>query len=785
MTRCRPLAPHRSRSRRSGQALFTSITFVGIILGICMTLVVVTQTNAARVAGNRQNEQLLNAARAGQAQTRLALWDAYCAGQPGGKPGNAASYRTFLDGKGLTAGTPGPTVTLPALSFNPAAAGGGMTGATVTRTAYRQDDGATSTYVVMSSVARDANGDSHVAEEVLRIGGKPYEGFRFALLANNVNCIFCHARFDNVTRYYGNKDGSHQRVKVASLETLMLRNDPDSTIAGTLYVQGTLMTKDGTPLAVPPGGSGKLQAEDIDSQGKILDPSSVVNFVGAAKDAGGNFTEQFANFYRGYSTDPTKQIDGPMPATFPPVVNDANGNRTIDGGEWSVKAGSMTGTLTGGRKVAVPVGSTYAGGALPSVDSAGTYSSNTPGTHMVLVGTESDPIVIDGDVAIDGDVVISGYVKGTGLLLARRNLYIVGDIKYADGTDGVGKRTFGVASDGAENTMAFAAGGNVVHGAYNTDKSGNLLTETSGGFTMNEVALFNRMEWTKTQPYFDAATGFPTATDTGVPNSAYVAGHVPRYYSLGESVTQVQMFAPAADVQWDNTNKVWVGKEHGDSYTAIPLTGAAGTDYVLKPLNPAGDWISQANMRSIHTSADAARPPSPYEVDGLLYTDNAIMMLARSSSSSSGQAIVNGAIISADAGILVPGDKNSMSGFDTFDEGKKFNGTSKFDEAAFGFDVNGDGDTNDSPTYADIWANRASWPLNSTNKWSTFMKTSSGKYQMDINMDGDYSDKVTVPTPPGAGNFGLQLNYDVNTRRYLVIEDPTSVQVYAVTRRER
>ena len=51
----------------------------------------------------------------------------------------------------------------------------------------------------------------------------------------------------------------------------------------------------------------------------------------------------------------------------------------------------------------------------------------------------------------------------------------------------------------------------------------------------------------------------------------------------------------------------------------------------------------------------AGHPPAyPMSIDGLLYTNNAIFMMARKASTGQGQMIVNGAIVAADAGVLVP-----------------------------------------------------------------------------------------------------------------------------------
>ncbi len=49
---------------------------------------------------------------------------------------------------------------------------------------------------------------------------------------------------------------------------------------------------------------------------------------------------------------------------------------------------------------------------------------------VTLIGTKSNPIVINGPVVVDRDVVISGYVSGQGTIYAGRNIHIVGNITY-------------------------------------------------------------------------------------------------------------------------------------------------------------------------------------------------------------------------------------------------------------------------------------------------------------------------------------------------------------------
>ena len=124
--------------------------------------------------------------------------------------------------------------------------------------------------------------------------------------------------------------------------------------------------------------------------------------------------------------------------------------------------------------------------------------------NVYLHGTEANPIVMNGDVAIDGDLIISGVVKGSGSLRVSGNVYMPSDVRYADGVNANGNRTFGVAADGTENILAIASGGNVVIGdyyraAWGKGKATNGWRNGSFNFIMEEMATFNRMEWMKTQ----------------------------------------------------------------------------------------------------------------------------------------------------------------------------------------------------------------------------------------------------------------------------------------------
>ena len=52
--------------------------------------------------------------------------------------------------------------------------------------------------------------------------------------------------------------------------------------------------------------------------------------------------------------------------------------------------------------------------------------------NLFLIGTDTNPIEIEGTVYVDGDLVIQGpIVPGNrGVFIVRKNIYIVGDVVY-------------------------------------------------------------------------------------------------------------------------------------------------------------------------------------------------------------------------------------------------------------------------------------------------------------------------------------------------------------------
>jgi hypothetical protein len=493
-------------------------------------------------------------------------------------------------------------------------------------------------------------------ERLYFAGGERFRGFDFALLANNVNCIMCHATVDSADRYYNKNPalrGTFGRIRIGTMESLKIRaGKADSHIAGAIYTRGPVMDKDGTLL--PDLDGSDLWSAAFDGEGQLAEDGSGTLDPTVFVDAVGDPLPEMQNLYMNYPRDADKQTDGAFPEEFPAVIPDANFNRRVDAAEYAELADLARGTLAGGKKIVVPAGSTYAPAGLPVFDSAGALEGAIPG-NLVAYGTASNPIVIDGRITVNGDVVIGGVVRGAGEIIARSNAYVVGSLTYADG-GGAGNRTFGVASDGTENRLTLAAGGNLLVGDFLRDKSGKPVSGESTGefnFTISEVTLFNQMEWVRTQTKVLTESG-----DAYVTNPTYDPTHVPRYYVVRPG-NPVAIFNKV-DTYFNVDTLTWLGKEHLGNWkdellTYYPVGSPEHGAAVVLSLMPTDPWIDDSQLITMWDAMEADHPGGPFLLDAFLYTNNSIGLMVRKTSPYGGEVLINGGLVGADLGILVAG----------------------------------------------------------------------------------------------------------------------------------
>jgi hypothetical protein len=556
-----------------------------------------------------------------------------------------------------------------------------QSGAKVLEILASRRDEADGTVITLRATA-ESKGRTRVATQTLIISGATFEGMDYAVLANNLDCVMCHASIDNVRRVY-NKDpdlyGTFDKVKVASLDDLRVRAKRAHTkIAGALFTRGDLLVRNGNGPYRPSDNlsKGTVRSAKFDENGN-LEQNKKGDTRGTKFESAGlmedGSLDPHANLYTNYPDAPDEMSAGTLPATLPPVVPDTNGNRLVDDVEWKKKVSEASmGSLTGGTAFGVRPGDEYKEQDLPKKSNAADQNLGKGGYldgNVILVGTDRDPINLNGNIAVNGDVVITGKVKGKGEILARNNIYFVGDVTYADGDE------FGKAKGGEENIVAFAAGGNIVAGDYITPQAYNKLE-----YKKNRSVYFDDSRGKKFPEYLSKETidtsppldeGYYTSFASAqlmnfnqreFAMAAANADYTPRYYNLREGDRTYML----------GTNKVDHANEYDSSFVRV-LDEKALQNAAVLSLNPKGGWLSDMQLKEFWAADYKRRPKKDkserLRIDGLLYSSNAILATAHSykkhRSPLHGSMQIRGAVIGADVGILAPGDKNKGK----FDQG--------------------------------------------------------------------------------------------------------------------
>lgn len=707
----------RARARR-GSALVPALLMLSVLSVLGLSFLSASVSGKQVAVQQNDDYNLRSTAESASNLAADALWAGYVRGN-GGAAGDIAGFRDYLDTQGIVEGLPAPGLDLLQRVGLPPS--GALDHARVDSLSVRRRDQGSATQLYFSIATSTQRGEgvahggtSRAVEVVYNVEPAPFEGFDYAILTRNVNCVFCHTRVDSAARVFNQDDSLHDsfaKVKVGTLTALELRSDAragisdsdaDSLLAGTLYVRGVATNQAGVPISNWAQQSAKSCT--FDNQGHLLEDDTA-HLTTATFSPAGNPPQPGANLYLNYPTDYGQMVDGGLPIDFPPPFPDDGGidpstghhsssgagNKHVDPNEFYAAAQDADGTISGGSIFVAAAGQTI------SSDAAWQEATGTGNTtslaqvttgNVVLTGTEENPLVIEGTVAIDGDVVIQGVVKGKGSILAKGNLYVPGSLTYADGQSYLpgdepgspsGPRTFGVAQDGTVNALGLAAGGNMMVGDYldpsvfqnhADDAIVDGTPNSPWNFTLAEIAIFNRSEWSYTQPTLPGPHG------TTVTNPKYKgADYVPRFYQFGPGdVIPIynlggQYFdtatgtwrGPEAALSWDMSMLTLVDpNDHTNALLYDQATGAAKAS-VLQSTSTGG-WLSdQVYENAMEAWKSTQASGTPMKIDGLLYTNNAIFGIVHRSDRMQGQLEINGSLVCADLGLLAPGKLSSAT----------------------------------------------------------------------------------------------------------------------------
>ncbi|HJO27188.1 MAG TPA: hypothetical protein QF730_08105 [Planctomycetota bacterium] len=733
------------RVTERGSAIVPALLVVSVLSMLGMALLA-SGISGARTANFQADEyELTSAVESVAILATEDLWGDYIESE-GGAAGNIASFRAWLDSEGImdqgTGGPPPSGVGSDRLEATdlPEAPGGATRFSDVNLDGlwvYRRDSGdATQLYITVNASTTRGEGLVHpVLNRSLQLAytvePETFEGFDFGILANNVNCVFCHTQVDSSERYYNTDTeayGSFERIKVGTLESLMLRHDmdgrpnindydADSVMAGTLYVRGAATDHNGVPIS-----NWSVQSQRgfaFDGTGLIQEDVWGDMSTGPFSPAG-DPPLPFENLYLDYPADYTDMVDGRLPTEFPcpfpddggldPATGlpdpDAIGNKRVDPAEFYAVAQEAEGSIIAGvinvSDPAFVIDTIPEYAAAIFIGNQISLPSSTVG-NVVLSGEIDNPIVIDGEVAIDGDVVIQGYVKGSGAILASGNIFVPTDLVYLDGQAYLpgdppgspsGQRTFGIAPDGTKNALGLSCGGNIMLGDYL--KPSVLEPDGSGGFDyvvpgkyeivngdntgkwsfgLAELCLFNRTEWARTQPVLPGPGEDNTDPATWtIANPDYRGtAYTPRYYNFGPGDT-IAIYN-LGNLYFDENTGTWMGDtevplfwkpeqltmvEPEDTGSPLLFDQVSGDPIAtISQLTPTGTWLTDFMQKlAIEYYEDTRVQNTPMEIDGLLYTNNAIFGIVSRVGPMRGQLLVNGALVCADLGVLAPGFNN-------------------------------------------------------------------------------------------------------------------------------
>lgn len=700
------------RRREEGFALVTAIAFLVIIGVLASTVLILATSNRQQAAGLIRTTQAQYVAEAGIERVVNDYYYQPISGITNASTRTLKRYRDALDSMGFVKDVPLTNIS----GQIPYGSGYATYKVSVTR---KDDDGkavgagglnpttntGASTSLIVTSVGTLPDNTKRVLTQTLIVSSDLFKGFDYALLSNNVNCIFCHAKVTSIEDAYAARPTTDQgrldKVKVATLESLEVRTGSANTfVGGTIYTRGDF-------LCDSAGGSTGCTGKSVTNPGVVdvktydLNNNKVGTNANTAlagnQNCAVNTCTVGQNFYQNYPKG--GGADGDVPNDFPLPVADENGNRFIDDNEWQAAISDDTGgSLTGGTIGVSQLGKkitdrgAYSGAAQVST----TDSVDGVRANLVLTGSDTSPLNINGTLYVDGDVVISGRVKGAGKIVARGNIYVVGDLQY-DCTDTQQKRDCDYSQTSTLPQFGLVAGGNISVGDYTTPKTHYGATDAST-FGSDDTAILS--DSTIVEPRYKNAnnknsTAKMPQVSGGDATVKSTSGKTIKLSAVapGFVAGEVAVFNKNELAKWNNdkTYKPRFYKLRDSDDYPFYYTGtgeAPGTYNDVKDVPPAAinagvtisvspndDWISEnklkqmwidnieapsrASLSQVSNKPRGSRTDQnkPLQIDGLLYSSNATFALARGQSKIQGSTVINGALVSADTGIL-SGGKN-------------------------------------------------------------------------------------------------------------------------------
>jgi hypothetical protein len=332
-------------------------------------------------------------------------------------------------------------------------------------------------YVDVAATATLPNSGRQTVLRRVNFGVSPI--FELAMLAERVDCMFCHLR---VNGDVGTLDFFRPGWGTEGVRGIGSGNERGgSTINGELFAARGV-TED--------AASNICDGDDKDGSPSRANGALITR--GACKNS--------------RSSKLPRDTNNDGVANFPPI-------------ERAVRS-SADGTLSGGTMFGVGLNSTFAS-RTPVSSINGVYEGN-----LIIDGTNS-PINLARDIFVDGDVIIKGEVTGIGTIYSARNIYIAGDVTLKNPPDAPGQGVCSGITDpdacadanivAGKDALRFGARGSIIVGDYTEYEADGSLSP----FNKRQSADFYReqfgFEINRGTHCYDRATGDELRQDRNDP----------------------------------------------------------------------------------------------------------------------------------------------------------------------------------------------------------------------------------------------------------------------------
>lgn len=673
-----------------GLALVSTLVFMFIVIVLVSIAMLSSLNNRRNAQDALRTSQAQFAAEAGLERAVARLWHQVLASATSR---SITAYGLELDRMGLTNGT-----TIPSLFDAPQSLGDGSS---FVVQVSRQDDTSTDPDAIVLTVTSTgtlADGTTRRLRQVFRVD-RAYFPFDYALLTNNAECIFCHLDVKSLDALRGNPNPNDpstwwRRAKVGVLESLIMRDDEEAGVVhGSLVTRGTISRQYSGAI----GPSSRYYTTMSPGDTRIRSTTPIAATPADCSTPSNCAAPQ--NLYYNYPDSSSLAAfgnrfpDGELPDRFPLPIPDTNNNRLIDDAEWNAEVSSnlagtnesySAGTITAAM-ILNPAGSVvWPGGSAVQTRTSADLGQNP--THLLLDGSVI-PIELSGTVFINGDVVLRGFLRGNGTLLARGNLYVMGDLTYDCGT-GNTLAACDYRDPSRLPQLNLIAGGNLVIGDFMTVQSDieSLTQEQMLSTRSNQPTISFCKENPTSAACYPEERPRPNLALTEIANfnrrelQRYLrdSSYRPRFYTFGESQIYFATGCSHQPQRYGEYSTIAAGARvsfcRGDTVLSSSTLTAEQANRILARAaryEVTSSPFNNAILKNLWANSMNARGTGPLRTDGLLYSANAIFGLAqRKYAKLGGRWDLRGALVAADTGILVPGPGDGSSGLTIYHDSR-------------------------------------------------------------------------------------------------------------------